>query len=177
MQMLAVRAEDFKQYFAVQLLFIVVETTSEIKIFDVIILAKYAQGGVVFSQYYNYLKFMKPKERSVFLFQIGELIGHYALDDSVVRLAAKPLGWPGDYLITNKGINQQVIQKLMLLPESELESTFKSLLTTFSICYHQGYQKHKNATDKFWYWDYTDETVVDRLDANQRIRLDDVLWL
>jgi len=59
------------------------------KIGDIVILVKYAQGAIVFNSFFGYLKFMKPPERKAFLLQIVELIGHFSIDDSAADLAIR----------------------------------------------------------------------------------------
>jgi hypothetical protein len=151
------------------------------KIRDLVILAKYAQGGVVFNSFYSMLKFFKPPERKIFLSQIVELTGHFAVDDSVADLAIKQSGLSDTCsacLILKEGVNETQLQKIAELPESELESSFKLLLTVFSIGYQEGYQKSKNDPGKPWYWDYSDAENAFKLvhmDENQKVQLDEVL--
>lgn len=154
---------------------------SEMKIGDIVILVKYAQGGVVFNSFYGYLKFMKPPVRKVFLSQIVELIGHFAIDDSAADVAIKQSGLSDTCaacLILKEGVYETQLQKILELPESELESSFKLLLTVFSIGYQEGYQKHRNAPTKFWYWDYSEmENTLKyiELDYNKYVPLDEIL--
>ena len=154
---------------------------SEMKIMDIVSLVKYAQGAVVFNSFYSYLKFLKPPERKIFLLQIVELTGHFLLDDSVADVAIKQSGLSDTYtacLILKEGVYETQLQKIAELPESELESSFKLLLTLFSIGYQEGYQKHRNAPTKFWYWDYSEEENILKyieLDYKQYVQLDEVL--
>ena len=154
---------------------------SEMKIMYLVILSKYAQGGVVFNSFYGTLKFFKPPERKIFLSQIIELIGHFPMDDSVANLALKQSGLSATCaacLLLKEGTNEIQLQKILGLPESELESSFKLLLTLFTVGYQPAYQKNKNDANKFWYWDYSDaENALKllQLDNNQYIQLDGVL--
>jgi hypothetical protein len=77
----------------------------------------------------------------------------------MVALAIKESGLRSDCpgcLILEEGFSDTQLKKIATLPESELETSFKILLTLFSIGYQDGFKKNKNAPDKFWYWDYTD---------------------
>ena len=154
---------------------------SEMKIRDLVILVKYAQGAVVFNSFFDYLKFMKPAERKVFLSQIIELTGHFAIDDSAADLVIRKSGISDTCaacLILKEGIYEAQLQKITELPESELAPSFKLLLTLFSIGYQEGYRKHKNAPTKFWYWDYSEEEnalKVVELPYDQYIHIEEVL--
>jgi hypothetical protein len=167
------RTDDSLQNFMVR--------KSEMTISNLVKLVKYAQGGVVFETYYSILKFFKPPERKVFLSQVVELTGHFAIDDSVAELAIQQSGLSDTCsacLILKEGVDQTQLQKIAELPESELESSFKLLLTVFSIGYQEGYQKHKNAPDKLWYWDYSDAENAfkfSQMDYKQNVQLDEIL--
>lgn len=168
-----IRTSDSLQNFMVR--------KSEMTITNLVILVKYAQGAVVFNSFYGMLNFFKPPERKIFLSQIVELTGHFAMDDSIADLAIKESGLSDTCsacLILKEGVNETQLQKIAELPESELESSFKLLLTVFSIGYQEGYQKHKNAPDKFWYWDYSEVENVYKyvqLDYKESVKLDEVL--
>lgn len=154
---------------------------SKMKIGDIVILAKYAQGAVVFNSFVGYLKFMKPQERKIFLLQIVELIGHFSFEDSATDRAIRESGLSDTCtacLMLKEGIYETQLQKIAEVAESELESSFRLLLTLFSIGYQEGYQKQKNAPTKFWYWDYSDVENTYKfieLDNKQYVELQKVL--
>jgi hypothetical protein len=160
---------------------ITMPTKSEMKIRDLVILVKYAQGAVVFNSFFGYLKFMKAPERKVFISQVVELIGHFLKDDSAGDLAIRRSGLSDTCaacLILKEGVCEAQLQKIVELPESELESSFKLLLTLFSIGYQEGYQKYKNAPAKFWYWDYSNVENTYKfieIDDSQYILLNEIL--
>jgi hypothetical protein len=154
---------------------------SEMTISNLVKLVKYAQGAVVFDTFYSILKFFKPFERKIYLHQIVELTGHFGVDNSVADLVIKQSGLSDTCkacLILKEGVNETQLRKIVELPESELESSFKMLLTLFSIGYQKGYQNSKNAPTKFWYWDYSDAENAfkfSQMDYNQKVHLDEVL--
>jgi Family of unknown function (DUF5958) len=154
---------------------------SEMKVRDLVVLVKYAQGAVVFDSYYSMLKFFKPPERKVFLSQIVELIGHFIISDSVADLVIKESALSytcSACLILKEGINETQLQKIIELPDDELKSSFKLLLTLFSSGYQEGFKKRKNTPEEFWYWDYFEVEIVYKfvqLDYNKTVLLNDVL--
>jgi hypothetical protein len=154
---------------------------SEIRIRDLVILIKYAQGAVAFNSLFDYVAYMKPGERKILLSQIVDLTGHFSIDNSAAELAIRNSGlsdtcaasliWKGGNLKTR-------LQEVIELPESELESSFKLLLALFSAGYQDGYQRHKNAATTFWYWDYSEnETAlkVVGLPYDECVNIEDVL--
>lgn len=155
---------------------------SDIKITDVVKLVKYAQGGIVFNSFLSYLEFLKPAERQIFLLQLTELISHFTMDDSMVDLTIKRSDLANTCsacLLLNVGVNENQLSKIAKLPDTELKSSFKLLLTLFSIVYQEGYQKNRNSATKFWYWDYSEEQNVYNLielDYKQYVKVDDILW-
>lgn len=154
---------------------------TEMKISELVILVKYAQGAVKFDSFYDYLKFINQSQRKVLLDQIVELIGHFNINDSVRDLAVKQIKLDRSspvYLVLQEGISDTQLKKIVELSEHELDSSFKLLLTLFSIGYQDGFQKNKDAPDKFWYWDYSNvENTLKfiQLDYNQYVKLDKVL--
>ena len=151
------------------------------KTLHLVILVKYAQGAVVFNSFYSMLKSLKPPERKIFLLQIVELIEHFATDDSMAELAIKESGLNNNCsvcLILKTGVNETQLKKIVEESESELEPSFRLLLTLFSIGYQDGYNKHKNASNEFWYWDYSEIENVEkllRIDENKKVQLDKIL--
>jgi len=155
--------------------------SSVMRVRDLVILVKYAQGAVVFNSFYSMLKFFKPLERKIFLSQVVELTKHFTINDSIADLAIKKSGLSETCtacLILKEGVSEIQLQKIVDLSETELESSLKLLLTLFSISYQEGYQKNKNDPDKFWYWDYSNAEnsfKLIKLDDNQYLQLDQVL--
>jgi len=151
------------------------------KIGDLVILVKYAQGAVIFDSFFGYLKFLKPSQRIIFLSQIVELIGHFTIEDSFADRAIQESGLvktSSACLIFKEGIDEVQLRKIAELHETELEASFKLLLTLFSIAYQDGFQKNKNAPDKFWYWDYSQVENTFKfieLDDKQHVQLNEVL--
>jgi hypothetical protein len=155
---------------------------SRIKALYVVMLVKYAQGAVMYDGFYEATLLFRPPLRKVFLSQIAKLSGHFEMDNSVASLAIKQSGLEENCaacLLLREGISEPALLRIAELPESELWPALKLLLTVFSIGYQPGYQKHKNAPDMFWYWDFTEEGNIYsflEIDHNRYLQLNEVLW-
>jgi hypothetical protein len=145
------------------------------KIRDIIILAKYAQGGVVFNSFLEHVRHMKEDERKKFLLQIVELIRKLEPLESDAATATKKSELSADCkqsLILSEGVTDQKLDELLKLQGENLEDTFKLLLNLFSEGYKRAYARNRNNASKFWYWDYsipaTSFQIVE-LDTNQEV--------
>lgn len=128
------------------------------KIRDLIILAKYAQGGVVFNSFLEHVRHMKEDERKDFLSQIVELIRKLEPQESDAATAIKKSELSADCkqsLILSEGVTDQNLEKLLKLQDEDLEDTFKLLLNVFAEGYKRAYARNRNNASKFWYWDYS----------------------
>jgi hypothetical protein len=129
-----------------------------IKTLDLIILAKYAQGLVVFNSYLNYLKFIKPADREILFLHIVNLTASWKLGDRDREIAMIESGLENDSnanRILKNGIEKAQLFEIMKLENLELETKTRLLLALYMIGYKKEFMKHKNDSDKFWYWDYT----------------------
>lgn len=127
------------------------------KIRDLILLVKYAQGGVVFTSFLDHVRYMKEDERKEFLSQIVELIKKLEPQEFDAATAIKKSeinSGSKQSLVLTEGINDKSLEELLKLQGEDMESTFKLLLHLFAEGYKRAYAKHENNASKFWYWDY-----------------------
>lgn len=128
------------------------------KIRDLIILVKYAQGGVVFNSFLEHVGRIKEDERKKILSQIVELIKKLEPQESDAATAIKKSELSVDCkqsLILREGITDQKLEELLKLQDEDLKDTFKLLLNLFAEGYKRAYVKNRNNASKFWYWDYS----------------------
>lgn len=69
-------------------------------------------------------------------------------------------------VLLKKGVANHNLEKLITLPENELTKAFVLLLNLFRIAYKRRFSVEKNSTDKWWYWDLSDETNINRIPQN-----------
>jgi hypothetical protein len=63
-------------------------------------------------------------------------------------------------VLLKKGVANHNLQKLISLPDSELEKTFILLLHLYRIAYKRRFEIEKNNPNKWWYWDLSDDEKV-----------------
>jgi hypothetical protein len=142
---------------------------------DLIILAKYAQGAIVFNSFLEHVRHMKSDERKEFLSQIVELIKKLEPEHSDAATAIKKSEFNTDCkhsLVLREGVNDQSLEELLKFPDTDIEPTFKLLLNLFAEGYKRAYVKNRNNATKFWYWDYSVPSTsfqIIELDTNQEI--------
>lgn len=129
------------------------------KIMDVVILVKYAQGLVSFKGYFKYVNgIMRRKNQyKSYLFQMAELTDNWQLQKSEVAEAIKEskLSENSELCqLLKDGVDKQKLLKIVELSDPDLKSSFKLLLTLFSVGYRKEFKVNMDAPDKFWYWDY-----------------------
>jgi hypothetical protein len=100
----------------------------------------------------NYLKEIialilqsKPKEEDIEL--------------TIINSGLKPTFTP--CILLKKGVANHNLEKLVNLCENELTKTFVLLLNLFKIAYKRRFAAEKNKSDKWWYWDLSDNEKVE----------------
>ncbi|MBV4360609.1 DUF5958 family protein [Pinibacter aurantiacus] len=66
-------------------------------------------------------------------------------------------------VLLRKGVANHQLQRITGLPEPELSKSFILLLTLFKIAYQRRFSVEKNAPDKWWYWDLSEESKIQEL--------------
>lgn len=145
------------------------------KIKDLIILVKYAQGLVVFNSFFDYVRHMSEDERKKFLSQTAMLIKKLTPQDSDIIAAMKKsefsTGSKRFELLLDKGSGSQV-ENLLEFQEADLQATLKLLIQIFTDVYKRACETNKNNEGAFWYWDYSKPATsfkVVELDVRQTI--------
>jgi hypothetical protein len=66
-------------------------------------------------------------------------------------------------VLLKKGIEKYKLEKIIRLPDNELEKIFILLLNLFKIAYNRRFEQEKNHPDKWWYWDLADNEKVNTI--------------
>ena len=61
-------------------------------------------------------------------------------------------------VLLKKGIEKHNLLQIVKLPEYELNKVLILLLHLFKIAYLRGFAIEKNDINKWWYWDFSDES-------------------
>lgn len=135
-----------------------------------IALNKYGQGlidsevlvdefsGFLLIEKRNYLKEIaglilqsKPKEEDI--------------QPAILESKLKPTYTP--CVLLTKGVANHHLQKIIELPEHELNKALKLLLGLFKISYQRRFHAEKNNPGKWWYWDLSNEDNVRKIINNE----------
>lgn len=158
------------------------EMIDTMKIRDIILLVKYAQGGVVYNSFLDYLLHIRPAERRYFLSQTAELIKKLGPQDLDVSIAIEKNALGVDYRqyhILNEGTIDQKLAELLKLQDENFEDAFKIVLALFTEGYKRAYAKKGKDTSKFWYWDYSLAATAFRvveLEVMQEVDIRSLEW-
>lgn len=66
-------------------------------------------------------------------------------------------------VLLKKGVATHNLEKLINLPENELNKVFLLLLSLFKVAYQRRFAIEKNHPDKWWYWDLSDEMNISKI--------------
>ena len=139
------------------------------KIEDVILINKYGQGLVVIDElkegFSNYGLIDKRK----YLTELKGLIGQSKPTDIDIEPAILTSGLKPTYtpcVLLGKGVASHNLEKLIKLPENELNKVFLLLLSLFKVAYQRRFSIEKNHPDKWWYWDLSDEMNISKIPQN-----------
>jgi len=79
---------------------------------------------------------------------------HFAIEESKLKPSFTPC------ILLKKGVESHNLVKIVKLPENEMNKVFLLFLSLFKIAYQRRYQEEKNNSDKWWYWDLSDENKI-----------------
>jgi len=127
---------------------------------------KYGQGLVEVEQLLDLFQRFDFDFQQVFLNEILFLIlqskpKEEDIESAILHSGLKPTFTP--CVLLKKGIAMHNLEKLINLPENERTKVFVLLLSLFKIAYKRRFVLEKNNPDKWWYWDLSDETNINRI--------------
>ena len=86
----------------------------------------------------------KPKEEDIEL--------------AIIASKLKPTYTP--CVLLKKGVEKHTLDKIIKLPDSEIEKAYILLLNLFKIAYNRRLEQERNNPEKWWYWDLSDNEKV-----------------
>lgn len=130
------------------------------KIRDLVILVKYAQGLVVFDSFMKFIRFIPVTERKLHFKQIGFLIMNMDQEETDLREAIAFSGISQDRVplkvLEAASVSVEILEAIDNFSEIDLESSTKLLLSIFTVRYQRRFVDHVNDPYRFWYWDFKD---------------------
>jgi hypothetical protein len=134
---------------------------------DVVVLVKYAQGLIPFSSYYEHVFALSAEKRSKLLMDFSEMLLSLGVDSGDWKeYLRENLVKPGEDLeIRHDSPIGAVVNDLVSGVEANRTKYLHALLSLFSIAYLKKYSKHKGDPSKFWYWNFDDNSNIEKLRA------------
>ncbi len=83
------------------------------------------------------------------------------IHDAIKMSCLKPTYTPS--VMIQRGIDAHNLEKIIALPENELEKVFILFLSIFKIAYQRRFESEKDNPDKWWYWDMADENNIKKI--------------
>ncbi|MDM1407269.1 DUF5958 family protein [Myroides sp. DF42-4-2] len=127
---------------------------------------KYGQGLVEVEQLMDLFQRFDFDFQQVFLNEIIFLILQSEPKEEDIESAILHSGLKSTFtpcVLLKEGIAMHNLEKLINLPENERTKVFVLLLSLFKIAYMRRFVLEKNNPDKWWYWDLSDETNINRI--------------
>ncbi|AXP80441.1 hypothetical protein CJ739_1352 [Mariniflexile rhizosphaerae] len=136
------------------------------KIEHEILINKYGQELVDIEPLLSLFRSFDMGSRKMFLNEIVFLIlqskpEERDIEFAIANSSLKPTFTP--CVLLRKGVSNHNLKKLISLPFNELEKVFVLFLSLFKIAYKRRFLVEKNNPDKWWYWDLSDETNINKI--------------
>lgn len=140
------------------------------------------QDEILVNQYGQYLIDIKPLQERFSLIDSSEkrlylkdlvnlIIQSKALDEDIAE-AIKLSGLKSTYtpcVMIRKGVKIHILENIINLPDGELNKVLALFLSIFRIAYQRRYLLEKNTPSKWWYWDMSDKTNMEKIDKMKLI--------
>lgn len=133
---------------------------------DEILINKYGQDLISADELLKNFSVYALLNKGVYLRELLGLIGQSKPKDEDIELAIKESGLKPTFtpcVLLQKGVASHHLQKIVELPEPELNKAFVLLLSLFKVAYSRRFKEEKNNPNKWWYWDLSDSETVDRV--------------
>ena len=134
-----------------------------LKIDKAIILNKYGQELINSKIIIDYFSSLELTEKKTYLKEIVELIIQSKPKEKDVKTAIEKSGLKTTYtpcVLLIKGVTNHNLQRIVELPDSEMNKSLKLLLSLFKVSYWRRFNLEKNDVNKWWYWDLSKEENV-----------------
>ncbi|MDV2442532.1 hypothetical protein CMV00_01790 [Elizabethkingia anophelis] len=137
-----------------------------LKIEDTLNLNKYGQGILNIDFFLNFFSEIDALMKRNYLKEvIGLIIQSKPTDDdiepAILTSGLKPTFTP--CILLRKGVLEHNLKNIVNLPDSELEKALVLFLNLFKIAYKRRYVLENNNPYKWWYWDLSDDTNINKI--------------
>jgi hypothetical protein len=133
---------------------------------DEILINKYGQDLISADELLNKFSINDLSSKRVYLKKMLGLIGQSKPKDEDIELAIKESGLKPTFtpcVLLQKGVASHHLQKIIELPESELNKALILLLSLFKVAYKRRFMEERNSPNKWWYWDLSNSETVEQI--------------
>lgn len=133
---------------------------------DVILINKYGQSLVSTAELKKDFLNFSVEEKRKYLTEVVGLIGQSKpnnddVDTAIFESGLKPTYTP--CVLLKKGVATHNLNKIIQLPENELEKVLLLFLSLFRISYQRRFRIERNNPNKWWYWDLSIKENVEKV--------------
>ena len=137
------------------------------KINEEISLNQWGQGLKDINYFTDFFSELSLSEKRQYLIDLSYFILQSKPENSDVDEAISLGNLKNTYtsciLLKLNGLKLFSFEKIINLPENEILKSLKLLLYLFRIAYFRRYEQEKSDTHKWWYWDLSDDKVIDKI--------------
>lgn len=136
------------------------------KLEEEIIVNKYGQGLISIENLLDTFNANDVQMKRAFLTDMTYLILQSKVKDSDIQSAIeesklKPTFTP--CVLLTKGVATYNLNKILNLPENELNKVLILFSSLFKIGYQRRFNLEKNNPNKWWYWDLSDDKKIKKI--------------
>ena len=131
-----------------------------------ILINKYGQGLIPLSVLQEEFDAYSLYQKRSFLQEMSFLIIQSKPKEEDVDLAIKKEKLKSGYtpcVLLKKGISSYNLERVINLPENEMGKIFILFMGIFKIAYIRRFKEEMNNINKWWYWDLSDNSNVERI--------------
>lgn len=136
-----------------------------------ILINKYGQGLVDNTELLSNFNILGSEKKRAYLTDMTFLIMQSKPSDNDIETVISDSKLKSTYtpcILLRKGVATHNLNKIIALPENELEKVFLLFLNLFTIPYRRRFKEEKNHPNKWWYWDLSDEHKVEMILKNYK---------
>lgn len=134
------------------------------KIEQEILINQYGQEIIEIEPLISIFKELEIDDKRIFLnellywFIIQSKPKEEDIEFSIIASKLKPTCTP--CILLKKGIENYKLEKIIKLPDNELDKVFVLFINLFRIAYKRKLKHTKNHPEKWWYWDLSDSQII-----------------
>lgn len=133
---------------------------------DEILINQFGQNLIFADDIKNKFESQTTVQKKIFLNEIINLINQSKPNNEDIEIAIVESKLKQTYtpcVLIKKGIENYNLKKLVDLPENELNKSLILLLSLFKIAYQRRFQIEKDNPNKWWYWDLSNEELLNKI--------------